>query len=152
MKFGITNLSQSLDNGQNSTERISNFRVSGQFLVNVNCPNSWSSDDIDMKLGTVIKLDKRNKTTSKNLKVTSLPFFQFMANLNQFGSWIPSDQSVKLKFLLTVTSYLTKTENRTKESATQVTLLLWGKVLFLPKTADFLQKTLTSAKIWEPWY
>ena len=77
-----------------------------------------------MKLGTVIKLDKRNKTTSKNLKMTSLPFFQFMANLNQFGSWIPSDQSVKLKFLLTVTSYLTKTENRTKESATQVTLLL----------------------------
>ena len=152
MKFGITNLSQSLDNGQNSTGGISNFRVSGQFLVNVNCPNSWSSDDIDMKLGTVIKLDKRNKTTSKNLKVTSLPFFQFMANLNQFGSWIPSDQSVKLKFLLTVTSYLTKNENRTKESATQVTLLLWGKVLFFPKIADFLQKTPTSAKIWEPWY
>ena len=77
-----------------------------------------------MKLGTVTKLDKRNKTTSKNLKVTSLSFFQFMANLNQLGSWIPGDQSVKLKFLLTVTSYLTKTENRTKESATQVTLLL----------------------------
>ena len=30
-----------------------------------NCHNSQTSDDNDMKLGTVIKLDKRNKTTSK---------------------------------------------------------------------------------------
>ena len=49
-----------------------------------------------MKLGPVAKLDKRNKTTSINLTmissyqiVTSLLFFQFMANLEQSGSQIP---------------------------------------------------------------
>ena len=66
-----------------------------------------------MKLGTVTKLDKRNKTTSKNLKVTSFSFFTFMANLSQLGSWIPGASSVKPTFLLTVTYYLTQTENRT---------------------------------------
>ena len=32
-----------------------------------NCHNSRSNDDIDMKLGPVTKLDKRNKTTSKKI-------------------------------------------------------------------------------------
>ena len=43
-----------------------------------------------MKLGPVTKLDKRNKTTSKKLTltscrkiVTSLSFFRFLANLEQ---------------------------------------------------------------------
>ena len=30
-----------------------------------NCHNSRTSDDIDLKLGTVTKRDKKNKTTSK---------------------------------------------------------------------------------------
>ena len=58
-----------------------------------NCPNSKTSDDIDMKLGPVTQLDKRNKTASKNLDetscrkiVTSLLFFQFMTNLEQSRS------------------------------------------------------------------
>ena len=34
-------------------------------LVKVNCHNSRTSDDIDMKPGPVTKLDKRNKVTSK---------------------------------------------------------------------------------------
>ena len=38
------------------------------FLVK-NCHNSRTSDDIDMKLGPVTKLDKRNKTTSKKFDV-----------------------------------------------------------------------------------
>ena len=49
-----------------------------------------------MKLGPVTKLDKRNKTTGKKFDddvmseiVTSLPFFQFTANLEQPGSRIP---------------------------------------------------------------
>ena len=41
--------------------------ISGQFLIKVNCHNSRASDDIDMKLGPVTKLDKRNKTTSRNI-------------------------------------------------------------------------------------
>ena len=47
-----------------------------------NCHNSRSSDDIGMKLGPATKLDKRNKTTSKEIDddfilkiVTSLSFF-----------------------------------------------------------------------------
>ena len=49
-----------------------------------------------MKLGPVTKIDKINKTTSKKLTmvscqqiVTSLFFFQFMANLEQSESQIP---------------------------------------------------------------
>ena len=51
-----------------------------------------------MKLGPVTKLDKRNKKTSKKFGddvmskiMTSLLFFQFMANLEQSGSWIPDE-------------------------------------------------------------
>ena len=50
---------------------------------------------MDMKLGPVPKLDKRNKP-QKNLTmtscrkiVTSLSFFRFSANLEQFGGQIP---------------------------------------------------------------
>ena len=80
-----------------------------------------------MKLEPVTKLDKRNKTTSKNLTmtsyrqiVTSLPFLQFTVNLEQSGSQIPDAQSVNFIFSLTVTFYLTKTENRTKNSLKQL--------------------------------
>ena len=59
-KFGIHNLPQSPDIGQNS-----DFRISGQSLIKENCHTSRTSDDIDMKLGPVSKCDKRNKTTLK---------------------------------------------------------------------------------------
>ena len=64
-KSDIRNSPQSSDIGQNSDEGISDFRISGQSLIKENCHNSRTSDDIDMKLGPVTKLDKRNKTTSK---------------------------------------------------------------------------------------
>ena len=61
-----------------------------------------------MKLGPVIKIDKidkKNKTASKKLTmtsfrkiVTSVSFFRFMANLEQSGSWIPDAQSGDLNF------------------------------------------------------
>ena len=44
---------------------MSDFRISDQFLIKGNCHNSTTTDDIDMKLGPVTELDKRNKTTSK---------------------------------------------------------------------------------------
>ena len=64
----------------------------------------------------------RNKTRSKNFDddVMSESFFQFMANLEQFGSRIPDAESVKLIFSLIVTFYITKTENRTKISLTKL--------------------------------
>ena len=39
--------------------------ISGQYLIKQNFLNSRTSDDIDMKLGPVTKIDKRNKMTSK---------------------------------------------------------------------------------------
>ena len=60
---------QSPDIGQKLDVGISDFRISGQSLIKENCHNSRTSDDIDMKLGPVTKLDKRNKTTSKKIDV-----------------------------------------------------------------------------------
>ena len=56
---------QSPDIEQNSDGGTSDFRISGESLIKENCHNSRASDDIDMKLGPVTKLDKKNKTTSK---------------------------------------------------------------------------------------
>ena len=65
-KIGIPNLPQSPNIGQNSDGGISDFWISGQSpLIKENFHNSRTSDDIDMKLGPVTKLDKGNKTTSK---------------------------------------------------------------------------------------
>ena len=67
-----------------------NFQISGQSLIKGNSHNSRTNDGIDMKLGPVTKLDKRNKITLRKMTMksireimTSLSFFQFMANLEQ---------------------------------------------------------------------
>ena len=52
--------------------------------------------------------------------VTSLSFFGFLANLEQSGGRIPDTESAKVMFSVIVTFYLTKTENRTKKSRTQL--------------------------------
>ena len=117
---------QSADIGQNSDGGISDFRIFGHYKgIKENYLNSRTSDDIDIKLGPV--LDKRNKTTSKKFdddvmskNLTSLSFFQFMANLEQSESRIPDAETVKIMFFLIVTFDLTKTENRTKISLTQL--------------------------------
>ena len=66
-KFGIPNLPQSPDIDQNPDGGISDFRISGQSLIKENYHNSRTSDEIDMKLGPVTQLDKRNKIPSKNI-------------------------------------------------------------------------------------
>ena len=65
-RFGITYSPQSSDIAKNSAGGISNFWISDQSLLKRNGRNSGTSYDIDMKLGSVTKLDKRNKTTWKN--------------------------------------------------------------------------------------
>ena len=60
---------QSLNIGQSSDGVISDFQISGQSCTKENCHNYRTSDDIDMKLGPVTKLDKRNKATSKKFVV-----------------------------------------------------------------------------------
>ena len=86
---------------------ISDFRISGQSLIKESC-HSGTSDDVDMKLKPVTKLDKRNKATPKN--------FGFLANLEQPGDRIPDTESAKFMFSLTVTFCLIRTENRTKKT------------------------------------
>ena len=85
-----------------------------------------------MKLGPATTLDKRQKTIIKYLTmtscqkiVTSLSFFGFMANLEQSRTRIPDAKSVKLTFSVIVTFYLTKSENRTKKSPTQLSFSLY---------------------------
>ena len=56
------------DIGQNSYVGISNLLIFGQSLIKENFHNSRTSDDIEMKLGVVTKLDKRNKATSKKFE------------------------------------------------------------------------------------
>ena len=52
--------------------------------------------------------------------VTSLSYFQFMANLKQSGSPIMDAEPGKFKFSLIVIFYLTTTENRTKTFLTKL--------------------------------
>ena len=59
---------QSPEIGQNSDGGISDFHISDQSLIKENCRNSRTGDDIDMKLGPVNKLEKRNKTTAKKFE------------------------------------------------------------------------------------
>ena len=96
-KFRSPYSRQSPDIGQNSDGGICDFQIYGQSLIKINCHNSWTSDDIGMKLEPETKTDKRKKKQrQKNLTmmscrkiVTPLPFFQFAANLEQSGSRIP---------------------------------------------------------------
>ena len=67
--FGIHNLRQSPDIGQNSDGVISDFRISVQSLIKENCHNSRTRDDIEMKLESLTKLDKKNKIMSKKFDV-----------------------------------------------------------------------------------
>ena len=116
------NLSQSPDIAQNSDFGISDFRISGQSLIKENCHNSRTSDDIDMKFGPVTKLDKRNKITSKNFDndVMSENCDVIVANLEQSGGRIPETESANVMLSVIVTFCLTKTENITKKSLTQL--------------------------------
>ena len=135
-KFGIPNSPQSPDIGQNSDGGISDFRISGQSLIKENGHNSWTSDDIDLKLGSVTKLDKRNKTTLKKFaddlmskKCDVIVIFDLMSKncdvivifpiYSQFGAiWKPDSRRIVCLYI--VTFCFTKTENRTKKSLTQL--------------------------------
>ena len=65
----------------------------------------------------------------------------------------PDSQSVKLKFSLKVTFYLTKAGNRTKKSLTQLSPIALSKgTIFAKKYCYFCKKMLTSAKLREPWH
>ena len=69
---------------------ISDFRIFGQSFINKNCPSSRTSNDIDMKLGQVTKLDKRNTSTSKNVDnnvmLATCDLIVIFLTYNRFGA------------------------------------------------------------------
>ena len=80
-----------------------------------------------MKLGPVTKLDKRNKATSKkfddNVMSENCDVIAIFPIYGQFGLiWKPDSGGIVCKtyISLIVIFYLTKNENRTKKSLTQL--------------------------------
>ena len=103
----------------------------------------FSSNDIDMKFGPVLKLYKRKTATSKKSTMTlrqqvlTSLLFSNLWHIWKSESWISDAWSVILTFSLIVTVYLTNIENRTKKIYnTALILLPRVKVLFLPKNAN----------------
>ena len=83
VEFGSPQWPQSPDIGQPSDGGISNFRISGEAIIKINCHSFRTSGDIDIE-----KQNKLKKMTSCRKIVMSLPFFQLTANLEQSGSRI----------------------------------------------------------------
>ena len=126
-KFGVPDLPQSPYIGGNSDGGISEFRISCQSIINKNCPNPRTSNNIDMKLGPVTKLYMRNTKSLKkigndviSINCDVIVIFTIYGQLEQSESRIPDAWSVKTINSLIVTFYLTKIENKTKKSVTQL--------------------------------
>ena len=96
---------------QNSDGFISDFRISGQFFIKENCLNSRTSDNIDMKLVPVTKLDKRNKPTSKkfddNLMSGNCDVIVLFPIYSQFGAiQVPDSGCIACKIYIFINSNL----------------------------------------------
>ena len=125
--FPTCSILQILDKTQTEVFLHSGFLVKS--LIKENCHNSKTSDDIDVKLGPETKIYKRNETTSKSLDddvmSENYDVIVIFSVYGQFGAIRNPDSggrvcNAKLMFSLIVIFYLTKTENRTKKSLTQV--------------------------------
>ena len=131
-KFGIPYSLQSPDIGQNSDGGISDFWISGQFLIKIYFHISRTSDDIDTKLGPVTKLVKRNKATSKkfddDVMSENCDVISIVSIYGQFGAiQKPDSGRIVCKTYIFINSnllsYKNKKQNR-KISNTALTLLL----------------------------
>ena len=129
------------------------FWISGQSLIKRNCHNSWTSDDIDIKLEPITKLDKRNKTTSKkSWRLRHIEKFWRHCHFSMYGQFgaicKPDSGCTVCKTYIFINSHKNWKQNW-KISNTALTLLLWVNVLFWLKNADFLQKNSDISKIIE---
>ena len=96
---------------------ISGFLVSKRKLFN---ENSRTSHDIDMKLRPVAKLDKRNTETSNKFDDDAMsPNYDAIAFFPIYGLFAAIMEPYS-RLSLTITFYLTKTENRTKKFLAQL--------------------------------
>ena len=136
---------QSFDNGQNSEGVISDFQISGQSFITENCLNSRTSYYIDIKLGLVTKLNKRNTATSKTIDddvwstncdvIAFFPIYRQSEAIQKPGSGLMDYKTYKFFINSNPKSYKTWKQNY-KISDNALILLLWVKLLFLPKNAD----------------
>ena len=106
-KLGIPKLPQLRDIGQNSDGDTSDFQISGQSLIKENCHNSRTSNDIDMKLGPVSKLDKRHIATSKkfddDIMLANFDVIVIFPVYGQFGAiWKPDSGGMVCKTYLLI--------------------------------------------------
>ena len=122
------------------------FPISDQSLIKENCHNSRTSDEIDMKLGPVTKLDKRNKTTSKKCDVDVMSencdVIGIFRIFGQFGAiWRPDSGHRIFKNHVFSNSNLLSYKNGKQNLETLntgLTLLLRVKVFFWTKSTIFL--------------
>ena len=63
----MPNSPHSPDIGNNSDSSISNFRITGQSLLNENCQDFRTSNDIDQQLGPVLNLTSKTRQRQKIL-------------------------------------------------------------------------------------
>ena len=96
--------------GQNSDGGISDFRISGQSLTKINCHNSRTSDDIDMKLEPVTKLNKGNKTKSKKIEGDAVwancELIVIFSTYDQLGVvWKPDSRRIICKTYIFINSH-----------------------------------------------
>ena len=125
-------MSQSLDIGQNSDGGFSDFWISGQSLMKENSHNSRTSDDIDKELGTVTKLDKRNKKTSNefddDVMSENCDIIVIFLVYGQFGAiWKPDSGRIACKTYTFINSNLLSYKywkHNQKISYAAITLLL----------------------------
>ena len=90
---------------------ISDFQISGQSLIKENFHNCRTSDDIDMKLVPVAKLDKRNKTASKKIDddviLRNFDVFVIFPIYGQLGAiWKPDSERIVCKTYIIINSNL----------------------------------------------
>ena len=130
---------QSPEIWQNSHGGISDFRISGQSLIKGNCHNSRTSDDIDMKLGPVTKLDKRNKTilkkTDDDVMLGNCDILIFLIYSQFRAIWKPDFGRIVCKTYVFINSnllsfILNRSEKSHNSHNTTLTLLFRVKVLF----------------------
>ena len=90
---------------------ISRFLV--KCIIKNFCHNSRNSTNIDMKLGSLSKLDKRNTMASKKWLWHHRGIYDVIVKSRNLNAW-----PITLTFSLVTNFYLTNDENRIKKSLT----------------------------------
>ena len=129
-------------------------KITGQPFIEENCQNSRSCNDIDVKLGPVTKIEKKNHGTIK--KSLTMTLYRSLWRHCHFRFYHQLGAIQKFEFGLIVCktyifinskvlSYKNLKQNY-KISNTAPILMLWVKVLFFTK---YPEKIPTIAKCWQ---